>query len=154
MIGRRNLISGRIGDVPRRLRPRRSILTAGALATLIVGASFTPPVGVATAAAGLPALTITVHCYSNPERTVIHNNRAYSITITRVGSLYQPYSNEPFHVSRRLLPGHSVTYYTGNGATYANSNTLTRRYIYANTVGTTEGARIRTSSGSTFVDRC
>jgi hypothetical protein len=52
------------------------------------------------------------------------------------------------------LPGRTVTYYTGYGATYANANTLTRRYIFANTVGTTEGARVRTSSGTAYIDRC
>lgn len=128
-----------------------SIRAMALAAVLAVGLA--PSLGHATAQASSPALSVRVYCYSNPERTVIHNNRTTSITITSVGSLYQPYSNEPFSVYRKLAAGKTITFYTGNGASYSNSNTLTRRYIYSNSVGSIEGVRARSTAG-TFIARC
>jgi hypothetical protein len=119
-------------------------------AALLGGSSWT--LAAPTAHAATPALTITLDCYSSRERTTIHNNRATTVTIRTVGSLYKPYSNEPFSVYRKLAAGKSVTYYTGSGASYSSSFTLTRRNIYNNTVYS-EGARV-TSSVGTFTKRC
>lgn len=116
--------------------------------TLMLGAT-APATSAATA-----ALTVRVDCYSNPEKTVVRNNTSSTITIRTVGSIYQPYSSEPFSVGYRLAAGKSVTFYTGNGASASSSRTLTRRYIYNNDVGTSEGARVRASNGKTYVDRC
>ena len=77
------------------------------------------------AQARLPALTVTVACKATPERTHVKNNRGRAITIKKVGSIYQPRSNEPFRV-----------------------------FIYNNDVGSKEGARVVTGSGAHFVDRC
>ncbi|HET7271783.1 MAG TPA: hypothetical protein VFI90_11930, partial [Rubrobacter sp.] len=71
-------------------------------------------------------------------------------TIRSVGSIYQPRSNEPFHVSRNLGRGKPITF---ESAYAANHNTLTRQYIYNSDVGSKEGARVVTSAGI-FVDRC
>jgi hypothetical protein len=75
-----------------------------------------------------------------------------AVTIKTVGSLYKPYSNEPFSVNRKLAAGKSVTYYTGSGASASSSATLTRRSIYNNTVSS-EGVRVTSSIGS-FSKRC
>jgi hypothetical protein len=103
------------------------------------------------AQARLPALTVTVACEATPERTRVKNNRNRTITIKAVGSIYRPYSYEPFRVDRRLGGGKSVTFESGSGA---NRNKLTGSYIYNNDVGSKEGARVVRSSGARFVDRC
>ncbi len=89
-------------------------------------------------------------CESNPERTRVANNTNHRITVKKVGSIYRPYSEEPFRVNVRLGRGESVTFESGDDA---NSRTLTRKYIYNNDAGNKEGARVRTSVGG-FVDRC
>jgi hypothetical protein len=95
-------------------------------------------------------VTVTVGCKSNPETTRVVNNRNNRITIRKVGSIYQPLSNEPFRVDRRLRPNRAVTFESGSDA---NSNVLTRQFIYNNDVGRQEGARVSTSVGR-IVDRC
>ena len=102
------------------------------------------------AMAATPAVSVSVGCDGNPETTRVHNNANHSVKIRSVGSVYQPRSNEPFHVSRNLGAGKAITFETGYAA---NSNTLTRQYIYNSDVGSKEGARVATSVG-TFVDRC
>ena len=104
--------------------------------------------------ASTPVLSVHVYCYSNPERVVVHNNRSYAVTIRSVGSRYQPYSNEPIPVGYRLGAGKTVTFYSGYGASSTNPRTLTRRYIFSNTVGSTEGARVTRSNGTVYGDRC
>jgi hypothetical protein len=94
---------------------------------------------------------VTVSCRSNPERTTITNIGARSVTITRVGSIILPRSNEPYSVTKTLQPGKSVTYQTGGAA---SSNVLTQQYIYDDDVKTAEGANVRISSGKFFSDRC
>jgi len=94
---------------------------------------------------------VSVACKDTPERTYIKNNRNRAITIKTVGSLYRPYSYEPFRVNRRLGGGKSVTFESGTGA---NHNKLTGSYIYNNDVGSKEGARVVTRLGARFVDRC
>jgi hypothetical protein len=103
------------------------------------------------AQARLPALTVSVACKATPEKTHVKNNRNRAITIKTVGSIYQPYSEEPFRVDRRLGAGNSIYFESGSGA---NHNVLTHKYIYNNAVGSKEGARVVTKSGSRFVDRC
>jgi hypothetical protein len=102
------------------------------------------------AVAATPAVSVSVGCDGNPETTRVHNNSNHSVKIRSVGSVYQPRSNEPFHVSRGLGAGKAITFETGYAA---NSNTLTRQYIYNSDVGSKEGARVATSAGP-FVDRC
>jgi hypothetical protein len=94
---------------------------------------------------------VTVTCKATPERTQVKNNRKRAITIKTVGSIYRPYSYEPFRVDRRLGGGKSVTFESGSGA---NHNKLTGSFIYNNDVGSKEGARVVRSSGARFVDRC
>ena len=79
------------------------------------------------AVAATPAVSVSVGCDGNPETTRVHNNANHSVKIRSVGSIYQPRSNEPFHVSRNLGAGKAITFETGYAA---NSNTLTRQYIY------------------------
>ena len=103
------------------------------------------------AQARTPALTVTVACKATPETTRVKNNRNRSITIKTVGSIYQPYSYEPFRVDRRLGGGKSITFESGSGA---NHNKLTGSYIYNNDVGSKEGAKVVTKTGTRFDDRC
>jgi hypothetical protein len=95
-------------------------------------------------------VTVIVACKANPETTWIKNNRNSRIRIRSVGSIYQPRSNEPFIVNRRLRPGKAVKFESGAAA---DRNVLTRQYIYNNDVGRREGARVKTSVGP-IVDRC
>ena len=97
-----------------------------------------------------PTVTVSVRCTSNPETTYVANNTGRAITIRRVGSIYEPRSNEPFYVGVRLRPHRAITFESGYAA---DQNVLTRQYIYDNYVGTSEGARVATSIGR-FVDRC
>ncbi len=101
-------------------------------------------------AEALSAVTVWVGCYSNPEYTRVKNNKTTGIYIKSVTSIYKPYSPEPFYMKRWLGPGKTVTFQTGAAA---STNRLTYKYIYNNSVGTQEGAKIVTSVG-TFYDRC
>jgi hypothetical protein len=126
-------------------------LSIGVVLTVGIAFAATPPVDVSGAT---PALKVTVYCYSSRERTVIKNQTSRTIRIRTVGSIYQPYSTEPFLVVKSLAAGATITYYTGAGATWASSRTLTRRSIYNNAVGTREGARVKTMAGTSYTDRC
>jgi hypothetical protein len=96
-------------------------------------------------------VSVSVSCYSNPERVSVHNGRSRSITITSVGSIYRPRSNEPFYVYDRLGSGRSITYTFGQGR---GPNRLTRAYIFNNDVGSREGARVVISGLGTVLRRC
>jgi hypothetical protein len=68
-----------------------------------------------------------------------------------VGSIYRPYTFEPFVVNRSLKPNRTITFQSGSEAN--GRNELTTSYIYNSDVGSKEGARVRTSVG-TFIDKC
>src|SRR5919112_3620591 len=72
---------------------------------------------------------------ATPETTRVKNNRNRTITIKAVGSIYQPFSNEPLRVGRKLGAGKTVTFESGAGA---DRNVLTGSYIYNNDVGSKE----------------
>jgi hypothetical protein len=97
------------------------------------------------------AVEVTVNCDSDPEKTQVRNNTNRVIEIETVGSLYRPYSYEPFVVNRELRPGRAITFQSGSKA--KGRNELTNAYIYNSDVGSREGARVRTSVG-TFIDKC
>jgi hypothetical protein len=124
----------------------RRRLWLGALLSLALVLPAAPGVQAAS------GLSLSLDCYSSRERITIKNPRTTTVTIRTIGSLYKPYSNEPFTVNRKLAAGKSVTYYTGSGASATSSMTLTRRNIFNNSVST-EGVRV-TSSIGTFSRRC
>ena len=128
-----------------------SALTAALALTMTAGTVSKQGLSPQPAQARLPALTVSVACEATPERTRVKNNRNTAITIKTVGSIYRPYSYEPFRVDRRLGGGKSVTFESGSGA---NRNKLTGSFIYNNDVGSKEGARVVRSSGAPFIDRC
>jgi hypothetical protein len=128
-----------------------SALTAALVLTMTAGPVSQQGLSPQSAQARLPALTVSVACKATPERSHVKNNRNRAITIKTVGSIYRPYSYEPFRVDRRLGGGKSVTFESGSGA---NRNKLTGSFIYNNDVGSKEGARVVRSSGARFVDRC
>ncbi len=134
---------------------RKTVLLVGALGAALVFAMVGPAsergLSPHPAEARTPALAVTVACQATPETTRVKNNRNRAITVKTVGSIYQPYSYEPFRVDRRLGGGRSITFESGSGA---NQNKLTGSYIYNNDVGSREGARIVTSTGARYVDRC
>lgn len=132
--------------VGRRLRPPIMLLA-------IVLAAGVPAAVPEAADAALPVLTVTVNCTSNPERTVIKNNRGYAVTIASIGSIYRPRAAEPYAVNYRLAARRSVTFYSGSAAS-GGARTLTKLFIYDNGVGTREGARVRRSNGVLYTDRC
>jgi len=137
------------------MRMRRIVLLTSALMAALVitmvGAVSEQGLSPRPVEASTPALTVTVACKATPEVTRVKNNRSRAITIKTVGSIYQPYSYEPFRVDRRLGGGNSIYFESGSGADH---NKLTGSYIYNNDVGSKEGARIVTKSGNRFVDRC
>ena len=128
-----------------------SALTVALALTMTAGPLSKQGLSPQPAQARLPALTVTVACKATPETTRVKNNRNRTITIKAVGSIYQPFSNEPVRVGRKLGAGKTVTFESGAGA---DRNVLTGSYIYNNDVGSKEGARIVTGSGARFVDRC
>ena len=95
-------------------------------------------------------VSVTARCDGDPEKVVVTNNTRHRIKIQKVGSIYQPRSNEPFRVDRTLRRGRSVTFEAGPAA---NHNVLTHQYVFNSSVGSKEGARVRTSIGL-FGDRC
>ena len=126
------------------MRRRRLVAPVTLAAVLAFSA-----LGVVTpASAEAAGVRISLSCYSNPERTIIKNNRNKAITIYRVGSTYRPYSYEPFRVSKRVTPGKRAQFQTGRAA---RVNVLTRNYIY-NDNGA-DGVKVVTSVG-TFKKHC
>ena len=134
---------------------RKAVLLVGAVTAALMlsmsGPSLERGLSPRSADAVTPALTVTVACKANPEVTRVENNRNRKITIKKVGSIYQPRSNEPFTVNRTLRAGGAIRFESGYDA---DQNVLTRQYIYNNDVGSKEGARVTTASGARFVDRC
>jgi hypothetical protein len=132
------------------------VLAAALMLVLMMFAAFGPVSerGIAPRhAEAAPVVQVNVNCTSNPETTAVKNNTNRTIKVYRVGSIYQPRSNEPFVKNRLLGPRKSVTFKSGYGAASNSPLTLTRQYIYNNDVGRQEGARVATSVGS-FIDRC
>ena len=108
--------------------------------------------GIATRLAdAAPGAQVNVNCASNPETTSVTNNLNKSIKIKTVGSIYQPRSDEPFKVNRKLKPGKTITFQSGSKA--KGKNKLTKAFIYNNDVGRKEGAKVKTSVGKS-VDHC
>ena len=103
-------------------------------------------------AEAVPAVKVTVNCDSNPEKTRVMNTTNRVITIKTVGSIYRPYTYEPFVVNRKLRPNRAITFQSGSKA--KGRNELTTAYIYnSDVVETKEGARGRTAVGS-CIDKC
>jgi hypothetical protein len=134
---------------------RKAVLLVGtviaALVVAIAGPTSERGLSPHPAQARPPALTVTVACKATPEVTRVENNRNRNIKIKKVGSIYQPRSNEPFTVNRTLRANKTIRFESGSDA---NQNVLTRQYIYDNDVGSREGARVTTPSGRRFIDRC
>lgn len=128
---------------PRRI-PRVLTLVVLVALSASVGASW--PVHRAQAA----AISIRLGCYSDPEVVSITNNRSERIFISTIGPIYQPQSNEPFAVNRRLNAGAIITFHSGPNAT---RNVLTRQFIFNNRVGAAEGVKVVTNVGA-FIFRC
>src|ERR687897_2858860 len=97
---------------------RRTALLVGTLTAALVLTMTSGPVskqGLSpqAAQARLPALTVSVACKATPERTHVKNNRNRAITIKTVGSIYRPYSYEPFKVDHKVRGGNSITFESG-----------------------------------------
>ena len=124
--------------------PGRHIGVALTLASTLLALT----ANVAVVEAGTSA-KVTLRCYSNPEKVTITNTGTTTFAVKKVGSTYQPYSYEPFSVSKTLAPGQSVTYQTGSAASGANK--LTGTYIF-NDNGL-DGVKVRTNL-AIYTKRC
>jgi hypothetical protein len=137
------------------LRRRLSlVIAAGLMLVLMMFAAFAPVSqrGIAPRLAeAAPAVEVNVNCTSNPETTAITNNTNKPIKVNKVGSIYRPRPGvEPRLVNKTLKPDKTITFESGQKA---DSNVLTKQYIYENDVGSREGARVFTSVGR-FIDKC
>ncbi len=103
-----------------------------------------------TPAAPAASVRVAVDCTGNPERTTIINDTRQTITITSIGSLYQPRANEPFRRNQALAAGARMTFQSGPRAT---TNVLTPQRIYNDEHLAEEGVRVVTSVG-TVEQRC
>lgn len=130
--------------------PRR-LAAALAAAALALSAQVAPDARTGTVEAA-PAVEVTVSCSSNPETVRVRNNKGSAITLKSVGSIHEPREEEPYAVTRKLAAGKTVVFASGSKAA-ANNRRLTKKFIFDNSVGDDEGARVRTSAG-TFTDRC
>ncbi|MBX3031179.1 MAG: hypothetical protein KF809_13615 [Chloroflexi bacterium] len=101
-------------------------------------------------AASVAKITVTVKCKSNPETLTITNKRSGSITVTKVGSTYQPRSGEPYFVYKTLAPGKSITYRFG---TKRGANKLTNQFIF-NDTSSREKAKVWISGRGTITRKC
>ena len=137
------------GTILRRASVLLLAVLAATLVATLAGPGTEPGISPRPAEAA-PAVKVAVNCTGGPEVTRVTNNTNRRITVKAVGSIHQPRSNEPFRVNRTLSRGKTIAFESGYDA---NSNTLTRQYIYDNEVGRNEGARVYTSVGG-FVDRC
>ena len=122
----------------------RRIGVALTLSSLLLGVT----ASVAVVDAGT-SVSISLRCYSNPEKTIVRNTGTTTFKVSKVGSTYQPYSYEPVAVSKTLAPGQSVTFQSGYAASGAYK--LTGNYIY-NDNGQ-DGTKVVTSVG-TFKKHC
>jgi hypothetical protein len=113
------------------------------------GVAATAPVA-PVASAAVSGVVVTVACGASPERLTIRNNRSRSITITKVGSTYQPRSGEPYSVNKVLGPGKSITYRFGSGR---GANKLTGSFIF-NDTSPREKGKVWVSGLGTVTDRC
>jgi hypothetical protein len=128
-----------------------AFLLASALALALTMMGSAKERGVSSAPAEAASrVGVTAKCDGNPEKVIVKNNTRHRIKIKKVGSIYQPRSNEPFRVDRKLRRGRTITFESGPAA---NHNTLTHEYIFNSDVGSKEGARVATSIGR-FADRC
>src|SRR3712207_5434563 len=100
---------------------RKALLLVGAVMAALVFAIAGDP----TSERGLsphpaqarpPALKVTVACKATPEITRVENNRNRNIKIKKVGSIYQPRSNEPFRVNRTLRANKTIRFESGSEA--------------------------------------
>jgi len=101
-------------------------------------------------AEAVPKVNAVVKCDGNPEAVRVVNNTNRRIKVKEVGSIYRPYGFEPVRVNRVLRRGRAITFESGPRA---NTNVLTKQYIFNSSVGDREGARVFTSVGR-FSDRC
>lgn len=129
--------------MPRQVRA----LAAAALMASVTGGMGHPALAQPTdgpTASEVPAIEVTLDCYSSPERVTVTNNRARPVTVQRVGSTYGRRAGEPFRVGKRLPPGRSVSYTFGAGE--GKGKRLSGSFIFDNEAST-EGVLVRTDKG-------
>jgi hypothetical protein len=123
----------------------------GVLAQVVLLGPVSSETGLAVRPAEAAArVNVIARCDGNPEKVLVENNTRHRIKVRKVGSIYQPRSNEPFRVDRTLRRGRTITFESGPDASH---NVLTHQYIFNSDVGSKEGARVATSIGR-FADRC
>jgi hypothetical protein len=107
------------------------------------------PAAASSVTGATPTVTISVKCYSNPEKLTVKNNGTQSIKLTKVSSAYQLTVAEPFSMNKTLAPGASITFQFGRAA--SGPTKLYGNYVF-NDNGR-DGGRVVTSVG-TFTKSC
>jgi uncharacterized protein YraI len=113
-----------------------------------VAINYITHVGMATATPepGAWLLSLTLDCFSSPERITLTNSASSSITIKSIVTHYDVGPGEPWLLNHTLGGNQTRSYLTGTGASGAYA--LTTSYRLTDSAGTAEGVTIETSIGS------
>ncbi|MGH2561205.1 MAG: hypothetical protein ACRDJH_19220, partial [Thermomicrobiales bacterium] len=97
-------------------------------------------------------LSLSINCAANPETTTIRNAGQGPIQLWRLSTTWDRNGNEPLSLNNRvLMPGQSITYQSGPGA---SSNKLTSQEIYTEEAGTAERVNVQVDTGKQFSKSC
>ncbi|CAN5640523.1 hypothetical protein BH23CHL5_BH23CHL5_10770 [soil metagenome] len=108
----------------------------------ITHASMTTP----TPQPGAWLVSLTLDCFSNPERIAIANSAQSSIQIYSIRTHFDAGSDEPWVLNHTLGAGQTRSYLMGPGA--SGSFALTSSYRLTDSAGTAEGVTVETSLGT------
>lgn len=91
-------------------------------------------------------ITVSLDCYSSPERITLVNSSFSAAEIYSITTTYDVGPNEPFVVNHTLSGRQTRSYLAGAGA--SGSFALTQDYILTNAAGSAEGVIVETSFGT------
>ncbi|MCC6675460.1 MAG: L,D-transpeptidase family protein [Thermomicrobiales bacterium] len=89
---------------------------------------------------------VNLDCTSNPEKIIVQNNNPGSIRIISIGSTYNPSGSEPYSVNYWLSSKVTVVYQANSNA--SGNFRLTGNEMFTDSVGSQDGAIVRTSAGT------
>jgi uncharacterized protein YraI len=90
-------------------------------------------------------LSVSLDCYSTPERITLVNSSSSSAEIYSITTTYDKGPNEPFILNHTLAGKQTRSYLAGTGA--SGSFALTTQFIFTNSAGSQDGVIIETSFG-------
>ncbi|CAN5733283.1 hypothetical protein BH23CHL4_BH23CHL4_17800 [soil metagenome] len=100
----------------------------------------------ATPAPGVWLLSLTLDCFSSPERITLANSANSSITVNSIVTHYDAGAGEPWQLNHTLGANQTRSYLTGAGA--AGAYALTTSYRLTDSAGSAEGVTVETSLGT------